>query len=58
VKQNEKKTEEIREKDLLKEYLEQTEKEGKHQYSEMLHNDYSDSCCLCDLCECLTCFSC
>ena len=39
---------EIKEKDLLNEYREQTQKEGKHDYHvDGYYSDYSESSCCC-----------
>ncbi len=37
---------------LLAEYNKQVSSDGKHSYSETLHNDDSSGCCCCDLCTC------
>lgn len=37
---------------LLADYEGQTNSDGKHAYSEHLHNDTGSGCCLCDLCDC------
>ena len=49
---------------LLADYNRQINDNGKHAYSENLHNDDSSGCCLCDclssicnICSCCTLFS-
>lgn len=44
---------------LLADYQKQSTSNGKHAYSEQLHNDTGSGCCLCDLCDCgCSCFNC